>query len=79
MHLERVNRIHFYLKRFLFAHSSIDRDSIEGFINLFSFVMNPPKEKLEKVDILINLGLECTQNISYRELFLKKEANLEGF
>jgi hypothetical protein len=38
-----------------------------------------PKEKLEKVDVLINLGLECTQNISYRELFLNKKANSEGF
>ncbi|MFA6845236.1 MAG: hypothetical protein WCR02_05875 [Sphaerochaetaceae bacterium] len=34
------------------------RDSIGGFINLFSFIMNPSKEKLEKVGILINLGLE---------------------
>jgi len=41
--------------------------------------MNPPKEKIEKVDILINWGIECSQNISYRELFLKKEANSEGF
>lgn len=77
--MERVNRIHFYLKRFFLAHSSFDRDSIAGFINHFSFVMNPPKEKLEKVDILINLGIGCSQNISYRELFLKKKANSEGF
>lgn len=77
--LSRVNRIHFFLKRFFYAHTSFDRDSINGFINLFSFVMNPPEEKLEKVDILINLGLQCTQNISFRELFLKKKANFEGF
>jgi hypothetical protein len=70
--MERVNRIHFYLTRFFFAQSCFDSNSIEGFINFLSFVMNPPKEKLEKVDILINLGLECTQNITYRELFLKK-------
>ena len=77
--LERVNRIHFYLKRFFYAHKSFKREDIEGFINLFSFVMNPPAEKLEKVDILFNLGLSCTKNITYRELFLKKNANFGGF
>lgn len=52
--MRRVDRIHFYLKRFFLAHSSFERDSIEGFINLFSLVINPPKEKLEKMGILID-------------------------
>jgi len=65
---------------FFFAHSSFDRDPTEDFINLFSFVMNPPKEKPEKVDLLINLGLECTRKTSHIEsCFSKRERILKIF
>ncbi|RFU94508.1 IS1 family transposase [Sphaerochaeta halotolerans] len=77
--LERVNRIHFFLKRFFYAHSSFQREDIEGFVNLFSFVMNPPVEKLEKVGILLDLGLECTQILRYRDAFQRNRDVSEGF
>jgi len=37
--LQRVNRIHFFLKCFLSAHTGFKREEIEGCINLFSFVI----------------------------------------
>jgi len=77
--LQRVNRIHFFLKRFLSAHTGFKREEIEGFINLFSFVMNPPEEKLEKVGVLLDLGLDCSQTLRYREVFGRKNDSFEGF
>lgn len=67
--LGRVNRLHFFLKKFFFAHTSFKRDENGNFVNLFSFVMNPPDKKLEKVDILINLGLAYTRKLRYRDFY----------
>jgi len=38
-----VNRAHDILKKFLYAHSSFDRDSLQGYLNLFAFITNPPE------------------------------------
>ena len=67
--LAKVNRIHFFLERFFYAHTSFKRDEIGNFIHLFSFVMNPPENKLEKVDILINLGLTCARKLRFRDYY----------
>ena len=39
--LNRVNEVHARLKNFLYAHNSFNRDSMQGYLNLFSFAMNP--------------------------------------
>jgi len=77
--LQRVNRIHFLLKRFLSAHTGFKREEIEGYINLFSFVMNPPDEKLEKVGVLMDLGLQCSQILRFRDAFSRNNEGFEGF
>jgi len=41
------NRIHCLLKMFLNAHSGFNRDAIQAY--LYSFVINPPYDHLEKV------------------------------
>jgi ISXO2-like transposase domain len=48
--LDPVNDIHDRLKKFLNAHSGFNRDSLQDYLNLFSFVRNPPYEMLEKVE-----------------------------
>ena len=40
--LRRVNEVHARLKNFLYAHNSFNRDSLQGYLDLFSFAMNPP-------------------------------------
>ena len=44
--LYRVNRIHALLKLFLDTHNSFEREEIQVYLNLFSFVMNPPTDHL---------------------------------
>jgi hypothetical protein len=75
--LERVNRIHYYIKQFFRAHTSFDRSKTKHLLDLFSFIMNPPHDKLKKVDILLNLGLSCSQNIRFRETFLQKKPDFK--
>ena len=70
--LNRVNQIHNLIKKFFYAHNSFNRISIKGYINLFSFMMNPPRDKLEKIDILLNLGFSNPRLLRYRDYYKVK-------
>ena len=67
--LDPVNRRHYLLKKFLNAHSGFNRDDLQGYLNLFAFVMNPPKSPLEKVDIILNLAFNSPKSLRYRDQF----------
>jgi hypothetical protein len=67
--LNRVNEVHARLKNFLYAHTSFNRDTLQGYLNLFSFTMNPPTEHLEKVEALLNLALNTRKTLRYRSFF----------
>lgn len=67
--LNRVNEVHARLKNFLYAHNSFDRDKLQGYLNLFSFAMNPPKNHLEKVDILLNRAISTRKTLRYRDFY----------
>lgn len=67
--LYRVNRIHYLLKSFLYAHTSFNRDSIQGYLNLFTFVMNPPSNHLEKVEIILDLAFRNRKILRYRDFY----------
>ena len=67
--LDPVNRIHCLLKMFLNAHSGFSRDELQGYLNLYSFVINPPADHLEKVEKIINLVFENPKSLKYRDQF----------
>jgi hypothetical protein len=71
---KRCTVIHLSPERFFMAHSSFKREYIGGFIDLFPFVMNPPSEKLEKVKVLLDLGLTHAQILRFRDDFLENQA-----
>ena len=64
-----INRIHNLLKMFLNAHSGFNRDELQGYLNLYSFVINEPEEHLEKVEKIINLVFENPKSLRYRDQF----------
>ena len=70
--LNRVNQVHARLKDFLNAHSGFNRDNLQGYLNLFSFAMNPPHGYLEKVDELIMIAFQRRKTLRYRDLYTKK-------
>ena len=67
--LNRVNHIHYLLKNFLHAHTSFNRDNIQGYLNLFAFVMNPPSNHLEKVETILDLTFRNRKTLRYREFY----------
>ena len=67
--MEPVNRVHYYLKNFLNAHSGFNRDELQGYLNLYAFVVNPPSDYLEKVEKLIKMVFEKPKSLRYRDQF----------
>lgn len=64
-----VNRTHAILKMFLNAHSGFKREDLQGYLNLFSLVTNPPNEMLEKVELVINLAFQNPKILRYRDFY----------
>jgi hypothetical protein len=64
-----VNRAHNILKKFLNAHSGFDRDDLQGYLNLFAFVTNPPVDLLEKVELIVKLAFQNPKLLRYRDFY----------
>lgn len=74
--LNPVNRIHNLLKMFLNAHSGFNRDELQGYLNLYSFVINAPADHLEKVVKIIKMVFENPKSLRYRDQFGENTAFL---
>ena len=72
--LDPVNHQHYLIKRFLYAHSGFDRSEIQGYLNLYAFVLNPPTDRLEKVDKLLNLVFQNPKLLRYRDRYAENRA-----
>lgn len=64
-----VNRAHAIMKMFLNAHSGFNRDELQGYLNLFAFVTNPPEELLEKVELVIISAFTNRKILRYRDFY----------
>lgn len=65
--LDPVNHLHYLIKRFLYAHGGFNRSEIQGYLNLYAFVLNPPSDKLEKMDRLLNLVFQKPKLLRFRD------------
>ena len=57
---------------FLNAHSGFSRDDLQNYLNLYSFVINPPSDHLEKVEKIIKMVFENPKSLKYREHFIHR-------
>jgi len=64
-----VNRVHAIMKMFLNAHRSFLRESLQGYLDLFAFISNPPKDMLEKVEQMVNLAFQKPNLLRYRAFY----------
>ena len=70
--LEPVNRQHALVKHFLNAHGGFLRENLQGYLDLFSFVTNPPYDLAEKVDYLLNMVFQYPKSLRYRDFYQSK-------
>lgn len=71
--LNSLNHIHFLLKDFLGQHSGFSRSELQGYLDLFAFMMNPSHDKLEKVRILLEKAIITKKTLKYRDYFAKND------
>ena len=64
-----VNRAHAIMKMFLNAHSGFNCKELQGYLNLFSLVTNPPDEMLEKVEMVIISAFTNPKSLRYRDFY----------
>ena len=67
--LNPINQVHRMLKLFLYSHRSFNRDTLQGYLNLFTFVFNPPHNPMEKVEKLLNRAFSMSKTLRYRDHF----------
>lgn len=75
--LERVNTMCFLLKRFLRSHSGFNRDSLQGYLDLFSVAVNPPTDKLEKVANLLDRAMRYPNTLRFRDFYNVKSSSMD--
>ena len=67
--LNPVNRVHAILTKFLSSHSGFKRSDLQGYLNLFALVSNPPSDLLEKVEVVIKLAFQNPKSLRYRDFY----------
>lgn len=70
--LNPINRQCYLLKRFLRSHPGFSRDDIQHYINLYCFISNPPADRLEKVEMVLNSAIHLTKSLRYRDFYASK-------
>lgn len=70
--LNPVNRMCFLLKTFLRSHSGFNRDTLQGYLNLFWVAVNPPDDKLEKAAFVLDRAMTFPKTLRYREFYPTK-------
>lgn len=70
--LDPINEIHSLAKRFMRSHGGFDRDNLQDWMNLISFLLSEPRDRYEKIDLFINLALNSPCVVKYRDVMSKK-------
>lgn len=70
--MDPINDVHDKLKRFLRAHGSFKRSSLQGWLDLFAFIWNPPASRYDKVLAFIEKAISKRERVKYRDVFKKR-------
>lgn len=57
------------IRQFLNTHSGFDRKDLQDYLNLYCFMNSGHKNKLEKIEELLNLALSTDTTLKYRDFF----------
>lgn len=65
--LSRVNHTRFLPKGFMHRRSGFDRDDIDDWPDLFSVIVNPPGDRLEKAAMVLDRAMSIPISLRYRD------------
>ena len=64
--LNPVNQLCRLLQMFLRSHAGFIREDLQGYLNVFFVIMNPPENKYEKIEKILELGFHKSVLLRYR-------------
>ena len=67
--LAQVNKLCFLVKHFLKAHSGFKRDNLQGFLDVFYVMANPPEGKMEKAAFVLDRAMHIPKTIRFRSFY----------
>lgn len=67
--LRDANRLCFLVKLFLNSHSGFDRGNLDGYLDLFSVIMNPPENKMEKAALVLERAMTNPKTLRFRDFY----------
>lgn len=67
--LREVNRLCSPLKLFPNSHSGFDRGDINGYLDVFWVMMNPPTDKMEKAALVLGRAISTPKSLSFRQFY----------
>lgn len=67
--LSRVNHTRFLPKGFMRRHSGFDRDDIDDWPDLFSVIVSPPEDRLEKAAMVLDRAMSIPISLRYRDYY----------
>ena len=70
--MNMINTMHRHFKRFVSRHGSYDRDDIEDWCNLFSFIYNHDGKVAEMVKDFLAMAILTRKIMRYRDVISKK-------
>ena len=62
-----INHMHMLLKKFMSQHTGFNRKELQDWLNLFSFIMNPPFDRNEKTIELIKLMINTRKTVRFKK------------
>ena len=72
--LDPINEIHSLAKRFMRAHGGYNRENLQDWMNLIAFLLSAPRDRYEKIDLFINMALNSTRVVKFRDVMSKKSS-----
>ena len=70
--LTSINKIHFYIKKFMRNHKGFSSDIILDWMSLISFIINEPENRYDKLKLFLKMSISASKKVRFRGLMLKK-------
>jgi len=67
--LNEINQQCRQLKQFLNSHSGFNRANLSDYLNLFTFIVNPPIDPYKKIEIILKRVFENPISLKYRDKY----------
>lgn len=72
--LNPINRKCDDLKKFLKSHSGFIREDLQGYLNVYAFIINEVRNPYIKVEKLLDIAMHCRKSLTFRENYANKRS-----